>query len=113
MPFFRELPAKLILQLHLLLGFLTGWFFIQGFKLLFGMCTLGGVPLTSLFFRVCGVQLAFLQFIIVWLVDKRVWERKHVPMKRTPANAREIGLLFASIGLYAVGAAIINLIRLL
>ena len=113
MPFFREIPAKLILLLHLLLGFLTGWFFVQGFKLLLGLCTLGGIPLKGLFYRVCGVQLAFLQFIIVWIVDKRVWEAKRVPMKRTPANAREIGLLFASIGLYAVGAAVINLIRLL
>lgn len=113
MPFFHELPAKLILLLHLLLGFLTGWFFVQGFKLLLGMCTLGGIPLTGLFYRVCGVQLAFLQFIIVWIVDKRVWERKREPKLRTPANAREIGLLFASIGLYAVGAAVINLIRLL
>ena len=112
MPFFRELPAKLILLLHLLLGVLTGWFFVQGFRLMLGMARFGGVQLTGLFYRVCGVQLAFLQFIIVWIVDKRVWERKRTATVKSPASAKEVGLLFASIGLYAVGAAIINLIRL-
>ena len=113
MPFFHELPAKLILLLHLLLGFLTGWFFVQGFKLLLGMCTLGPMQLTGLFYRIAGVQLAFLQFIIVWIVDKRVWEKKREILPRVPANAREIGLLLASIALSAVGAAVINLVRFL
>ena len=51
MPFFRELPAKLILLLHLLLGFLTGWFFVQGIRLLLGLCHAGKIPMTGLFFR--------------------------------------------------------------
>ncbi|MBR6019948.1 MAG: hypothetical protein IK055_07015 [Lachnospiraceae bacterium] len=113
MPFFRELPAKLILLLHLLLGVLTGWFFVQGFRLVLGMCRLGEIPLTGLFYRVLGVQLAFLQFIIVWIVDKRVWEKKRVAQPKSPATSREIGLLFASIALYGVGCGLINLIRLL
>lgn len=113
MPFFRELPAKLILLLHLLLGFVTGWFFIQGFKLLLGRCFAGTIPLTGMGYRVCGVQLSFLQFCIVWLVDKRVWEKKRVPSAPAPTNAKEILLLLASILCYAMGAAVINLIRLL
>ena len=64
-------------------------------------------------YRVCGVQLSFLQFCIVWLVDKRVWEKKRVPSAPAPTNAKEILLLLASILCYAVGAAVINLIRLL
>ena len=86
---------------------------MQGFKLLLGMCTFGGMPLTGLFYRIAGVQLAFLQFIIVWIVDNRVWEKKRKAQPRVPANAREIGLLLASIALYGVGAAVINLVRLL
>ena len=113
MPFFRELPAKLILLLHLLLGFLTGWFFVQGIRLLLGLCHAGKSPMTGLFFRVCGVQLAFLQFIIVWIADKRVWQRKRVPSAKAPTNAKEILLLLASILCYAAGAAVINLVRFL
>ena len=108
MPFFRELPAKLILLLHLILGVATGWFFVQGFKLLFGMCRLGEIHLTGLFYRIAGVQLAFLQFILVWVIDKYVWQKKREPMPKAPVTGREIGLLFASIGLYAVGAALIT-----
>jgi len=113
MPFFRELPAKLILLLHLLLGVLTGWFFLQGFRLILGMASFGGMPLTGLFYRICGVQLAFLQFIIVWIVDKKVWERKRTATPKSPVTVKEVSLLIASIGLYFVGAGLINLIRLI
>jgi len=100
------------LGLHLLLGLLTGWFFVQGFKLLFGLAKVGGIPRTGLIFRVWGIQLAFLQFIIVWLVDKHVWEKKREHTRPSPVNAKEVALLFGAILCYAVGAALINLIRL-
>ena len=111
MPFFRELPTKLILLLHLLLGFLTGWFFVQGIRLMLGLCYAGTIPLKGLFFRVCGVQLAFLQFIIVWIVDKKVWQKKRVPSPKADTTNLEYGMLVAAILCYAVGAAVINLIR--
>ncbi|MBR5712944.1 MAG: hypothetical protein IKX54_05040 [Lachnospiraceae bacterium] len=111
MPFFRELPAKLICLLHLLLGIITGWFFVQGIRMTLGLCSFGAFEMNRLPWRIVGVQLAFLQFVIVWIVDKRVWEKKRVAQPKAPASAREIGLLFAAILLYAVGAAAINMIR--
>lgn len=114
MPFFRELPAKMILLLHLAWGVVTGWFLVQGVRLALGLCYAGTIPMTGLFFRVCGVQLAFLQFIIVWVADKYIWQKKRVKTPpRTPVSAREVGLLFGALLCYAAGAAAINLIRLI
>ncbi len=113
MPFFRELPAKLILLLHLILGVVTGWFFVQGFKLMLGRVYVGGIAQKGLFYRIWGLQLSTFIFILVWLIDLRVWKKKRTPMPRSRATAKEIGLLFASILLYGVGAAAINMIRFL
>ena len=96
MPYFRDIPMKTILLMNFILGIVTGWFFVQGIKLLLGFCVFGGLQMKGIFYRVLGVQLSFLVFIIVWLIDQntgrntvrrdsRLSRRKPQPITAKPA----------------------------
>lgn len=115
MPYFRDIPMKTILLMNFILGIVTGWFFVQGIKLLLGLCVFGGLQMKGIFYRVLGVQLSFLVFIIVWLIDQKYWQ-KHRPKGQpvvTKKTAADYGKAVLTVLAYAVGAGIINLIRLL
>ena len=113
MPYFRELPLKTILIRNFILGLLTGWFFVQGIKLTLGLCVFGGLQLTMFFYRLLGVQLAFLVFIVVWLVDQFYWKKHRVESDNPGAKptAKEYGKLVLTILVYGVGLGLINLVR--
>ena len=113
MPYFRELPLKKILLVNFILGLTTGWFFVQGFKLMLGLVVFGGLRLTMFFYRLLGLQLSFFIFIVVWVIDKKYWEKHRVktpPAKPTAAEYRSLALTLL---VYAAGAGIINLVRLI
>ena len=115
MPYFRDIPMKTILLINFILGLVSGWFFVQGIKLLLGRCVFGGLKMTGICYRVLGVQLSFLVFIIVWLIQQKYWQKNRpkgqpVVLKKT---ASDYGKAVLTVLAYAAGAAIINLIRLL
>ena len=115
MPYFRDLPMKTILLMNFILGLVTGWFFVQGIKLMLGLCVFGGLKMTGYFYRLLGLQLSFLVFIIVWLIDQKYWQKHRqkgypVALKKT---AEDYGKAVLTVLAYAAGAGIINLIRLL
>ena len=113
MPYFRELPLKKILQMNFILGLATGWFFIQGIKLTLGLAVFGGKQLTPFFYRMLGVQLSFLVFIIVWFIDQKYWQKHRTPTPPQKPGRTEYGRLFLTLLVYAAGAGIINLVRFL
>lgn len=113
MPYFRELPLKKILLMNFILGIVTGWFFVQGFKLMLGMVVFGDVRLHTFFYRLLGLQLSFFVFIVVWVIDQTYWKKhreKTPPAKPTAAEYRS---LLLTLLVYAVGAGLINLVRLI
>ena len=112
MPYFREIPIKTILIHHFLLGLATGWFFIQGIKLALGRCVFGGMQMTAFFYRLLGVQLSFLVFFIVWIVDQFYWKKHRTATPEAKPTKSEYGKLCLTLLVYAAGVAIINLVRL-
>lgn len=113
MPYFRELPLKKILLMHFILGLTTGWFFAQGIKLALGKCVFGGLQLTFPFYRLLGVQLSFFVFFVVCIIDLNYWKKHRTETPKAKATAAEYGKLCLTVLVYAAGAGIINLIRLL
>ncbi len=113
MPYFRELPLKTILWMNFLLGLASGWFFVQGIKLMLGLCVFGGLQLKTFFYRLLGLQLSFLVFVIVWVVDQTYWKNHRVRTDNTPTSAAEVKKLCLTLLSYAIGGGIINLVRFL
>ena len=113
MPYFRELPLKKILQMNFILGLVTGWFFVQGIKLALGLAVFGGLRLKYFFYRLLGVQLAFLVFIVVWIIDQKYWQKHREKTEPRKATFAEYKKLFLTLLVYAAGAGIINLVRLI
>ncbi|MBO4697257.1 MAG: hypothetical protein J5643_08270 [Lachnospiraceae bacterium] len=112
MPYFRELPLKKILQMNFILGLVTGWFFVQGIKLALGLAVFGGLRLKYFFYRLLGVQLAFLVFIVVWIIDQKYWQKHRTATPPQKPGKTEYGRLFLTLLVYAAGAGLINLVRL-
>ena len=112
MPYFRELPLKKILLVNFILGLTTGWFFVQGFKLMLGLVVFGGLRLTMFFYRLLGLQLSFFIFIVVWVIDKKYWEKHRVKTPPAKPTAAEYRSLLLTLLVYAAGAGLINLVRL-
>ncbi len=113
MPFFRELKLKNILILNAVCGLLTGWFFWQGCRLTLGWCTMGGHKMTGFFYRLLGVQLAFLMFIIVYSVNSRYWKRNRNKRPPEKTSFADVAKLCLTVLVYGVGAVLVNLLRLL
>ena len=113
MPYFRELPLKKILLHNFLLGLVSGWFFVQGIRLMLGKVVFGGLRLHTAFYRLLGLQLSFFVFVIVWVVDQTYWKKHREKTPPAKATAKEWGKLLLTLLCYAAGAGISNLIRFL
>lgn len=113
MPYFRELPLKKILLMNFILGLTTGWFFVQGIKLMLGMVVFGGLRLHTFFYRLLGLQLSFLVFVIVWVIDQSYWKKHREKTPPAKPTAAEYKSLFLTLLVYAAGAGLINLVRLI
>ncbi|MCR5531587.1 MAG: hypothetical protein K6F26_07045 [Lachnospiraceae bacterium] len=113
MPYFRELPLKKILLMNFILGLTTGWFFVQGIKLMLGMVVFGGLRLHTFFYRLLGLQLSFLVFVIVWVIDQSYWKKHREKTPPAKPTASEYKSLLLTLLVYAAGAGLINLVRLI
>ena len=82
MRYFRELKLSTILWTNALLGFFSGYFLYQAVRLALGLFKRG------LFWHILGVQYFCFVLLVVYFIDKTIWQKKRFHAAHTPDDKR-------------------------